>query len=393
MRKRIDDYLNFPRLRAKYRLANQKKRSQILDELVDLTGIHRKSLIRMLNRDHRRKKKPRGQKPRYRYDDILPVLKVIWLAGDQLCSKKLHVAIQDWLPYYEQEHGTLEEFTRMQLLSISPASIDRALKPVRAVTPHKGLSGTKPGSLIKNQIPIKTNQWEENRPGFLEADTVAHCGNSLEGDFIWSITYTDIHTTWTENRAIWNKGAEGVVNRTKEVEAVLPFKIRGFDCDNGSEFLNYHLIRYFSDRPKELAVQFTRSRPYHKNDNAHVEQKNWTHVRHLLGYDRLDHPKLLRLINNLYANEWRLYQNHFIPTMKCIKKEKINSKYRKKFDQPKTPCERVLTCDEIDSKIKEKLKTEHAKLNPFELKRQIEKRLRQIFKYVKVQPNRNRKRI
>lgn len=392
MRKKITDSLNFPRLRAKYRLANQDKRSKMLDELVDLTGMHRKSLIRMFNRDPKRKKKPRGQKPRYQYDEILPVLKIIWMASDQLCSKKLHVAIREWLPYYEQEQGELDEFTRLQLLSISPASIDRALKSIRVTFPRKGLSGTKPGRLLKNQIPIKLNQWEEDRPGFLEADTVAHCGNTLEGDFVWSITFTDIYTTWTENRAIWNKGSAGVIKRVKEVEMVLPFEIRGFDCDNGSEFLNHHLIRYFADHPEERYVQFTRSRPYHKNDNAHVEQKNWTHVRHLLGYDRFDHVKLTELINNLYVNEWRLYQNHFIPTMKCIKKEKINSKYKKKFDKPKTPYERVLACDDIAPAMKEKLKAEHAQLNPFELKRRIEKKLNQIFKYVKVN-NQVRKRI
>jgi hypothetical protein len=392
MRKRIEESLNFPRLRAKYRLASQEKRKKILDEITDLIGIHRKSLIRMLNRDHKRKKKHRGQKPKYQYDDILPVLKEIWLSSDQMCSKKLHVAIKEWLPYYEKENGTLPEFARLQLLSISPATIDRALKKIKAKTKRKGLGGTKPGRILKNQIPIKVHHWDDNEPGFLEADTVAHCGNSLEGSFVWSITFTDIHTTWTENRAIWNKGSAGVVKRVKEVESVLPFKIKGFDCDNGSEFLNYHLIRYFSDRPKELMVQFTRSRPYHKNDNAHVEQKNWTHVRQLLGYDRFENPIIVALLNDLYSNEWSQYQNHFVPTMKCINKEKINSKYRKRFDIPKTPYERILECKEISKENKEKLKEKHKQLNPFGLKRQIEKKLHQIFKYVKVSTN-GRKRI
>ncbi len=384
MRKYIHDRLNFPRLRAKYRLANSAKKTKILDEVCDLTGMHRKSLIRMLNRDGRRKKKRRGLKPKYQHKKILPVLRTIWLASDQMCSKKLKAAIPEWLPYYEAENEELDEFLRLQMLSISPATIDRMLKKIKVKTKRKGLGGTKPGSLLKNKIPIKLNQWDESEPGFLEADTVAHCGNSLEGSFIWSITLTDIYTTWTENRAIWNKGSAGVIQRIEEVEGVLPFKIKGFDCDNGSEFLNHHLLRYFTERPKNKRVQFTRSRPYHKNDNAHVEQKNWTHVRQLLGYDRLDSYALLKLVNDLYENEWRLYQNHFIPTMKCVEKVKINSKYRKRFDDPKTPYQRILEYDKISQTTKDGLQKEHKRLNPFELKRQIEKRLKRIFKHVKV---------
>lgn len=392
MRKKLENLLNFPRLRAKYRLVSNKKKRQILDEIVDLTGIHRKSLIRKLNQDHRKKKKHRGPKPTYQEKIVLPILKTIWLATDQMCSRRLHAAMPEWLPFYEVEHGLLEAMTRTQLLTMSHATIDRLLKKIKVRFTRKKFYGTKPGSLLKNQIPIKVNHWDDQEPGFLEADTVAHCGNRMDGDFVWSITFTDIHTTWTENRAIWNKGSAGVVKRVEEIEAVLPFKIKGFHCDNGSEFLNYHLIRYFADRPKERMVQFTRSRPYHKNDNAHVEQKNWTHVRQLLGYDRFDRNILVGLVNDLYEKEWRLYQNHFLPTMKCIQKEKINSKYRKKYDEPKTPYQRVLDCKEISEEVKTQLRKEHKKLNPFELKRQIEKKLKQIFKYVTVSTN-VRKRI
>jgi hypothetical protein len=392
MRKQLEKLLNFPRLRAKYRLASVEKRNQILNEIVDLTGIHRKSLIRKLNRDHRKKKKHRGPQPIYDDQKLLPILKNIWLATDQMCSKRLHAAMPEWLPYYEKEYGALEPDIRNPLLTMSYATIDRHLKKIKVRVKRKRLCGTKPGSLLKNQIPIKLHHWDDNEPGFLEADTVAHCGNRMDGDFVWSITFTDIHTTWTENRAIWNKRSAGVLKRIKELEAVLPFKIKGFDCDNGSEFLNYHLIRYFTDRPKERMVQFTRSRPYRKNDNAHVEQKNWTHVRQLLGYDRFDQKILVSLINDLYEHEWRLYQNHFIPTMKCMKKEKINSHYRKKYDQPKTPYQRVLACRQISEEIKARLQTEHETLNPFELKRQIEKKLKHIFKYVNVTSN-VRKRI
>jgi hypothetical protein len=156
--------------------------------------------------------------------------------------------------------------------------------------------------LLKTQIPIRTDNWDITRPGFLEADTVAHCGGRLEGDFIWSVTYCDILSGWTCNRAVWNKGAHGIVEATRSVEASLPFELLGFDTDNGSEFLNWHLLRYFQERKK--AVGFTRSRPYKKNDNGHVEQKNWTHVRQLLGYERLEDPALVGAINDLYRECW-----------------------------------------------------------------------------------------
>jgi hypothetical protein len=274
----------------------------------------------------------------------------------------------------------LDDLTRGQLYAISPATIDRLLKPLRLNYPGKGRSGTKPGRLLKNQIPIKTDHWDVTKPGFLEADTVAHCGSSLAGNFIWSITLTDILTPWTENRATWNKGAYGVKKNIKNVEKNLPFEILGFDCDNGSEFLNWHLIEYFTKRKKP--VQFTRSRPYRKNDNAHVEQKNWTHVRHLFGYERFDKPVIVELMNDLYSNEYSQYQNHFIPTMKLVKKEKVNSKYRKKYDNPKTPYQRIMESGHIDQETKDPLAAEHASLNPFVLKRAIERKLKKIFSYV-----------
>jgi hypothetical protein len=229
---------------------------------------------------------------------VLAPLKVIWLACEQMCSKRLKVAVALWLPFYEQEYGALAEPVRQKLLRMSAATIDRLLKPERARYPGKGLCGTRPGGLLKHQIPIRTDNDDVDRPGYLEADTVAHCGNSLAGDFVWSVTFTDIYSQWTENRAVWNKGAQGVLQQVKEVEAGLAFELLGFDVDNGSEFLAFHLWRYLLDRPQP--VPLTRSRPYRKNDQAHVEQKNWTHVRQLLGYQRLEQPELVPLINDLY---------------------------------------------------------------------------------------------
>lgn len=356
----------------------------LLDELCDLTGMNRKYLIRKLNKKKKQTKSHRGAKPTYAPTVYLPILKPIWLAADQICGKRMKSVIEDWLPFYEAEFGALEEAVRLKVLQISSATLDRLLKPIKVNLKGRGISGTKPGSIIKNQIPIKTNQWEETKAGFMEADTVAHCGTSLEGSFVWSLTMTDILLTWTEIRAVWNKGSYGVGLAIDDIEANLPFEIKGFDCDNGSEFLNYHLINKFAQRPKEKAIQFTRSRPYKKNDNAHVEQKNWTHVRQLFGYHRLDKESLVELMNDLYRNEWSLYQNHFIPTMKCVQKVKINSKYQRKFDKPQTPYQRVLACADISNERKEELKKVHHTLNPFELKRIIDKKLKRIFSYVQL---------
>jgi len=219
----------------------------------------------------------------------------------------------------------------------------------------------------------------------MEADTVAHCGNSLAGDFIWSLTLTDIHAGWTECRATWNNGATGVIKQIKNIQTKLPFELKGFDCDNGSEFLNHHLLRYFTEhKPK---IKFTRSRPYKKNDNAHVEQKNWTHVRHLLGYDRLDNHKLVETINKLYVKQWSLYQNHFRPTLKLKEKKRINSKYYRKYETPQTPYQRLIESQHLSEESKSTLRKQHQTLDPFKLKQHINKQQKKIFKLVSVTSN------
>ncbi len=235
---------------------------------------------------------------------------------------------------------------------------------------------------MKQQIPIRTAHWDISLPGFMEADTVAHCGNSLAGDFVWSLTLSDILTGWTECRATWNKGFAGVMDQIKAIEQALPFELRGFDCDNGSEFLNHHLLRYFSEHPDKPA--FTRSRPYKKNDNAHIEQKNWTHVRQLFGYERLDNPELIKPMNALYAKQWSQLQNHFCPTLKLKVKERIGARYRKLYHLPKTPYQRVMDCERVSTDSKAKLKILHETLNPFDLAQQINTNLRAIFSMLKV---------
>jgi hypothetical protein len=374
------DYLNA--IWVRYLKADKNTKSLILDEFCLNCGHHRKHALRLLSKKaHLKRHIPRqksGPKPFYQNPDLLKILKRIWFATDQMCSKKLRAALPLWLPFYEQEYQNIPASVKSKLLAMSPSSIDRLLKPLRFRYKAKGLSATQRGSLLKNQIPIKTDQWDASKPGFLEADTVAHCGNSLAGDFVWSLTFTDLFSAWTENRATWNKGAHGVFSHIQQMEENLPFAILGFDSDNGSEFLNHHLYRYFTQRPKH-PVQFTRSRPYKKNDNAHVEQKNWSHVRQLLGYDRFDRPELVDLANDLYINAWNPYHNFFCPTLKLKEKTKINSKYVKKYEPPKTPYQRLLESDDLSKEEKDKLTKRYQSLNPFQLKKLIESKLKNVF--------------
>ena len=374
-------------IKTRYKKGNKQEKQRILDEFCAVCGYHRKYAIRVLNQrpTPNRPARRRGRKPRYDRDTILAPLKRIWLATDQMCSKKLAAALPLWLPFYEQTFDSLQQSVKQQLLTLSPATIDRLLQPIRLNTPRKGLAGTQPGSLLRNQIPIRTHAWDISQPGFIEADTVAHCGNSLAANFVWSLTLTDYDSRWTECRATWNKGAHGVISQIQCIEKHLPFALKGFDCDNGSEFLNHHLLRYFQNHPKKIA--FTRSRPYKKNDNAHVEQKNWTHVRHLFGYDRFEKPELVELMNGLYLNEWSLLQNHFCPTMKLKEKQRLNSKYKRKYHPPQTPYQRLIDSEQIEQASKDRLMARHLTLNPFTLQKTIQQKLGIIFKHVKVTSN------
>jgi hypothetical protein len=353
----------------RYKKASYQERTIILDEFCATCGYHRKHAIRLLRRFRRfikPKLRKRGRSPVYHRDLILKPLKQIWLAANLPCSKRLKVILPLWLPGYVQSFGNLPSEVSQALLNISAATIARL----------RGRTTTKPGTLIRKHIPIKTNQWDESRPGFLEADTVAHCGQSLSGMFAYTIDCVDIATGWSEQRAVWGKGETDVLEQIKQIEKSLPFSLLGFDSDNGSEFLNYHLLRHFAQRQRP--VQFTRSRAYHKDDNAHVEQKNWTHVRQWLGYQRLDDPKVVPLLNDLYRQEWRLFHNFFCPSVKLLSKERIGSKTIKHHDRPKTPYQRILESPHIPLNIKQSLSKQLAKLNPFVLREAMEKRLKKI---------------
>jgi hypothetical protein len=300
----------------------------------------------------------------------------MWLAAEQPCGKRLVTILAHWLPYFERRHGRVSAAQRKLLGQVSAATLDRLLIPARAEFPGRGRCGTKPGSLLKTEIPIRTGTWDLTRPGYLEADSVAHCGNSLAGDFIWSLTYTDIFTGWTEGRAVWNKGATGVLAATQDVEVGLPFDLLGFDCDNGGEFLNQHLWRYLAQR--QSPVEFTRSRPYHSDDNAHVEQKNWMWPRQLLGYGRLEDQALVALIYAIYKEVWGPLQNFFLPCFKLKDKWREGSHWRKRYEPPQTAYARLCVTGLLSRQQRGQLRDRHASLDPFVLKDELERRLQQI---------------
>jgi len=363
------------KIRYRYRRAGKRYKTKILDEFCAVCGYNRKYAIGLLSNRPRRPRKKPG--PRRRYGPELdPIIRCLWLACEQICAKRLQRAIPLWLPHYERWHGALAPALRRQLLSISASSLNRRLRPIRARYPHGKHGGTKPGSLLKQHIPIRTHNWDVSQPGFIEADTVAHCGGSLEGSFVWSLTFTDIFSGWTVNRAVWNKGAHGVVRQVKELERRLPFPLLGFDSDNGSEFLNWHLHAWLQKRKQP--VGWTRAREYRKNDNAHVEQKNWTHVRQLLGYERIDTHKAVAAIDDLY-DSWCDLQNFFMPSVKLREKQREGSKIHRRYEPPTTPYQRLLASQSLTVEKREGLQAYFQTLDPFQLKQDVERKLRRVF--------------
>jgi hypothetical protein len=366
------------KMRERYARRGREGRGKLIDEVCAMCGYERKYAIKVLNG-----KLPIGGSgcrrggPHVRYGDAeRAVLKVIWLAAEQPCGKRLKAALPLWLPYYESEHGAVESPVRKRLLEMSASTMDRLLSPCRVSLGSRGRCGTRPGTLLRTHIPIRTEHWDVCGPGWLEADTVAHCGESMAGDFCWSVTLTDVHTQWTETRATWNKGQHEIRGRIAEVEKVLPFPILGFDSDNGGEFINWHLVDYFLGRKQMVA--FTRSRAYRKNDNARVEQKNWTHVRQLVGYGRLEDPVQAERLNDLYVNEWNPFRNFFCPVMKHQRTEVKGSHKKRVYDQPATPFDRLKASPDVAPDQIKALEKFKATLNPFELKRRIERKLRWV---------------
>jgi hypothetical protein len=367
------------RIHGRYQRAGRLHKTRILDEFCATCGYHRKAALRLLNRPLPTAP-PKRPGPKIIYDpvQVRPVLKAVWLASDQLCSKLLKAALPEWLEHHQRRSAPLPEAFKEKLLRISPAQIDRLLRSARVQHPKKGLAATRPGTLLRHAVPTRGGPPDTSRPGSVEADTVAHCDDSTEGDYIHSLTFTELYSGWTENRAVWNKSADAVLAQLKELEQVVPYAMKDFHTDNGGEFLNWALHRHLTGRA--LKLPWTRSRAYRKNDNAHCEQKNWTHVRQLFGHDRFAHPQLVALMNDLYAHEWSQFTNHFKPTFKLLRREKHNGKTKRIYEpKPQTPYQRLLESSDLPEATKARLRAEHARLDPFALKKNIEAKLKTFF--------------
>src|SRR5215475_8411820 len=332
---------------GQYRKAGRREKALILNSFCAATGYHRKYAIRLLS--HPPEPKPRrrrGHPPRYG-PQVLRVLSKVWEAAGYPWSVRLKALLPLWLPWVRQRLKVSSELEQ-QLLAMSPRTMDRRLRPLKQRLGRRLYGRTKPGSLLKHQIPLQTSSWAEARPGFTEIDLVSHSGQAASGEFLHSLNVTDLATTWVETRAVLGKGQSGIVQALTEISQALPFALRGIDSDNGSEFINQHLVRFCRQRE----IQFTRSRPYKKDDNAHVEQKNWTHVRRLLGWDRYDSPEALEALNSLYRNELRLMMNLFQPTVKLESKQRIGSRLRRRYSPAQTPLDRLLACVGEDLQVK-----------------------------------------
>lgn len=366
-------------VRKRYFRATKTEKSLILNELCAVCNFNRKYAIRVIAKKQNEGNKRKGRPKKYHSQDILVFLKEIWVLTNLACSERLKAAIPLWIPYYHLHSGNHLTEKDVRLLSeISPSTIKRLLRKLKSKYKKFGLSTTKPGSLLKKQVPIKLNQWDESRAGFIEADTVAHCGSSVSGQFVYTLNTVDIATGWTEQRAVWGKGKTGVFEAIKSIRKSLPFKILGFDCDNGSELLNYMLLEYFTGQKNP--VQYTRSREYRKNDNAHIEEKNWTHVRQFIGYQRFDKLQTVEMLNDLYLNEWRFYLNFFIPAFKLIEKRRDGAKIIKKFSSPLTPYQRLLSSEQISQTKKKELTKIFNSLDPFTLEKKMKNKIKNILK-------------
>ncbi len=360
----------------RYRKARRKDKKAILNEFCANASYHRKYAIRLLNGPPPEK---RPRPPRRRgvsYDqETLEVLTKVWEAAGYPWSVRLKALLPGWMPWIRKRFRLRPEVAK-QLLKISPRQIDRRLKAVKTQRRRRIYGRTKPGYLLKHHIPVKTDRWDVQSPGFTEVDLVSHSGNSASGEFGHTLNVTDIHTTWTESAAVLGRGEQAVQRALNEIAGELPFRLLGVDSDNGSEFINWHLKRWCEQKE----IQLTRGRPYKKDDNAHIEQKNWTHVRKLLGWERYDTPEAIEAIHDLYRNELRLWLNLFLPSVKLLKKVRVGSKVRRVYDGPRTPFERVRACPQADREHVAQLEERRKRLDPFQLARTIDRKLDRIYR-------------
>lgn len=374
----------FQSIHERYHQASKRLKGKILDEFCKVCGYRRKYAIAKLNGaagEDRQYRKQTTEKQRRRptlyTDQAINILGKVWEAANYPCSTRLKSILRLWLPWIEKYFQPTAEI-KEQLLNISPRQMDRRLQRQKFKAKRRLYGGTKPGTLLKHQIPIKTDHWDVKEAGFTEIDTVSHSGNSAVGLFAYSVNQTDILTGWVETRAVLGKGEINVGRVIEEMERSFPFKILGLDADNGGEFINYHLQK-ICERKK---IQFTRGRPYKKDDNAHIEQKNWTHVRKIFGWSRYDTQKAVAAMNDLYRNELRLFMNLFLPSTKLLTKKRVGSQTHRRYDEPKTPLDRLMLAGQ-GTEI-EQLKHLRTQLDPFRLSQIIDEKAERIFKLANI---------
>jgi hypothetical protein len=375
---------------AQYQEASKKVKSQLLDEIEKNVGMHRKASIRLMNS----KKEPsfargKGKSVNAYSDKSKILLKKLWVDMGRLGSVRMKAAISEWIDRWKCKD--LDDYTVFEIKQMSASTIERTLKKSRTDFRRQRNTGTKPSqSKMKTLIPIRDFEFQPEVPGHCEIDCVAHCGGSLTGEFIWTLTLTDIKTGHTENEALQFKNGFEVQQALLRIENRLPFKIIALYMDNGSEFLNEDVYKRFSQKkmqiPREKMIELFRSRPYKKNDQCFVEQKNYTHVRELFGYDRFSGKLMVSLMNNIYRGEWRLLSNFFYPQIRLKSKERIGSKVVRKFHEPRTPFD-MLKDFLSDEKIRE-LEELKSSLDPFQLRKKLKQRLREFAAYNSRSPDR-----
>jgi hypothetical protein len=372
------------KLRRRYVSAGPEHKRRLLDEAQGLLGYHRKAAIRSLRAltVERGLRNITGRPLTYEPEILLPWLRPIWVATDYACGRRLVAMLPEWIPAYEQYERRMPGEVREKLLAASGRTLDRLLEPLRVQ--GRGRSLTRPGTLLRQQIPIRGSVWEEGKAGWLEVDTVALCGGSAAGEYVWMVDGVDYATTWVEVRAMWGRGQEGTLRALRDVEASLPFELLGLDSDNGGEFMNYHVLRWLQQRPRPAFM--TRSRPYKKDDNAHVEQKNWTHIRQCFGYERHDNPEVVALINALTRGAYGQLLNFFHASLKLERKERVAGRVRRIYAEAQTPLARVLASAEVTPQTKRRLTQEKARLNPFALKQAVARSLKEIASLRRARP-------
>lgn len=360
------------RITLRYRDANKGSKKVILDEFCSTWGVGRKYAIRLLSG----KRKPSGKQAGRpsRYDGrLVRHLTVLWVSMERICPKRMKAALPIWVPFYRDPEFDLR--LKGELLKMSASTIGRYIR--RGCKTLKGLSATRKNKFFKYKIPLHAFHEKIVKAGHVAADTVAHCGDSLQGNFVNSLTVTDRLTAWTENRALFGKKEPAVEKALNSIEQDLPFRMLSIQSDCGSEFLNYRMMHYLQGRASPVVM--TRSRPYHKNDNAHVEQKNNTHVRGVFGYDRIEDETLINLMNEIYRDYWNPLHNFFLPSMKLKEKARNGARITKRYDLPMTPYQRLMLAPNYSEQQKQELTKKFKSLNPFALKEGLEKKLALFF--------------